>query len=235
MKIALALAGGGIRGAAHIGVIKALGEEGFEISAISGTSSGSIIAALFSMGYTADEMIKLFRYFSKRIVGISPKHIYSNIREVKGFTIGGLTSSKALEDIVNEAGKFKGIKNIKDIKLPIAIPATDLIQDREIIFTNCEKMEGNEYISDIEIGKAVRASSTFPCFYAPFEYKDYQFVDGGLFENVPIKQAKKLNNDKIIAVKFKYETPKKQKSMYNILMHSLDLMTERINNKTLEP
>ena len=224
MKIGLALAGGGVRGAAHIGAIKALEENGIKIDAVAGTSAGSIVAALYGMGYTTEEMIKLFNYFAKSVMAISPKYVFGNIKEVRGIKLGGITSSYNIE----ESGKLKNIKNIKDIKLPISIPATDLISDREIIFTNSKELQGEEYIHDIEIGKAVRASSTFPIMYAPFEYKEFQFVDGGVFDNLPSAECKKLGVDKVISIRFKLKTPRKQKTIYNIGMQSLDLMTENL-------
>ena len=69
--------------------------------------------------------------------------------------------------------------------------------------------------------------------YAPFEYKNYQFVDGGIFNNLPIDLTRKMGVDKVIAIKFKYTAQKKQKAMYNITMHALDLMTENIVKPTL--
>ena len=63
MKIGLALAGGGVKGASHIGVIKALQENGIEIGYIGGTSIGSIVTALYAMDYEPGEMLKLFKYF----------------------------------------------------------------------------------------------------------------------------------------------------------------------------
>mgnify|MGYP000805603571 FL=1 len=63
MKVGLALAGGGVKGASHIGVIKALQENGIEVDYVGGTSIGSIVASLFAMGYTTEEMLKLFKYF----------------------------------------------------------------------------------------------------------------------------------------------------------------------------
>ncbi len=228
MKIGLALAGGGVRGAAHIGAIKALEENGIKVDAVAGTSAGSIVAALYGMGYSAEEMIKLFNYFAKSVMAISPKYVFGNIKEVRGIKLGGITSSYNIESAIEESGKLKNIKNIKDIKLPISIPATDLISDREIIFTNSKDLQGEEYIHEIEIGKAVRASSTFPIMYAPFEYKEFQFVDGGVFDNLPSAECKKLGVDKVISIRFKLKTPRKQKTIYNIGMQSLDLMTENL-------
>lgn len=234
MKIGLALAGGGVRGAAHIGAIKALQENGINIDAVGGTSAGSIVAALYAMGYTTDEMIKIFNYFSKSVMAISPKDIFNGMREVRGIRLGGITSSHNIELAIEEAAKLKEIKYIKDIQMPITIPTTDLLSDREIIFTNCEDLQGEEYIHDIEIGKAVRASSTFPGMYSPFEYKGYQFVDGGIFDNLPTIETKKLGVDKVISIRFKLKSPRKQKTIYNIAMQSLDLMTENLIRESIK-
>ncbi len=209
-------------------------ENGIKIDAVSGTSAGSIVTALLGMGYTTDEMLKLFNYFSKSVMAISPKYIFSGQKESKGIKLGGLTSSYNIEVAISESGKLKNIKNIKDITLPIAIPATDLISDREIIFTNSNNLQGDEYIHDIELGKAVRASSSFPGMYAPFDYKKYQFVDGGIFDNLPANQVKRLGVDKVISIKFKSKTPRKQTTIYNIAMQSLDLMTENLIRESIK-
>ena len=227
MRIGLALSGGGVRGAAHVGAIKALEENGIKIDAIGGTSAGSIVGALYAMGYTTDEMYKLFNYFSKSVMAISPRYFFGG-KEKRGMQLGGLTSGENIELAIEEAAQLKNIKNIKDIQMPVAFPTTDLISDREIIFTNSESMQGDEYIHDIEIGKAVRASCSFPGMYAPLEYDKYQFADGGIFDNLPVKQVRKLGADKIIAIKFGLKSPKKQRTLYNIAMQSLDLMTENL-------
>jgi len=233
MKIGLALSGGGVRGAAHVGAIKALEENGIKIDAIGGTSAGSIVGALYAMEYTTDEMYKLFNYFSKSVMAISPRYFFGG-KEKRGMQLGGLSSGENIELAVEEAAKLKGIKNIKDIKMPITIPTTDLISDREIIFTNCENVEGDEYIHDIEIGKAVRASCSFPGMYAPLEYGKFQFADGGIFDNLPVLETKKLGVDKVIAIKFGLKSPKKQRTLYNIAMQSIDLMTENLIQDSIE-
>lgn len=234
MKIGLTLAGGGVRGAAHIGAIKALEENEIKIDGVGGTSAGSIVASLYAMGYTPEEMFEIFEFFSRTVMAISPRDIFSGIREVKGIRLGGVTSSRNIELAVQEAAKLKRIINIKDIKIPIVIPATDLISDREIIFTNCNELQGEEYIHDIEIGKAVRASSCFPGMYAPFEYKEYQFVDGGIFDNLPSKETRKLGVDKVISIRFKLKNPRKQNTLYNIAMQSIDLMTEKLMQDSIK-
>ena len=90
MNVGLALSGGGVRGAAHICAIRALEENGITIDAISGTSAGSIVASLYGMGYKEDEIIKLFRFFSKSVIGLSPKVFLSGVGEVRGIRLGRL-------------------------------------------------------------------------------------------------------------------------------------------------
>ena len=75
MRIGLALSGGGIKGTAHIGAIKAFEENQIEISAVTGTSIGSIITVLVAMGYTADQMLDLFNYFAKDIFRAEPRYL----------------------------------------------------------------------------------------------------------------------------------------------------------------
>ena len=234
MKIGLVLSGGGVRGAAHIGAIKALLENGIEIETIGGTSAGSIVASLYALGYTTDEMINFFRYFAKSVMGISPRFLFNSIREEKSIKLRGLSSSLNIENAVQDAAKAKGINKVKDLEMPIVIPTTDLISDRKIVFTN-QKLKGDYYIQNIEIGKAVRASSTFPFMYAPFEYKEYQFVDGGIFDNLPVAELKKVNdNNKVLAIKFDLKSPRKQNTMYNITMQSIDLMQEGLMQDSIK-
>lgn len=87
MKLGLALAGGGVRGAAQIGAIKALEENGIKIDAVAGTSAGSIVATLYSMNYTTNEMLRLFNYFAKSTMGIGPQNIYQGMKEVRGINL----------------------------------------------------------------------------------------------------------------------------------------------------
>ena len=75
MSLAVCLAGGGVKGAAHIGVLKAIEEENLEYDYITGTSSGSIVASLNAMGYNSDEIYKLFKKYSKKIRCIDFKNV----------------------------------------------------------------------------------------------------------------------------------------------------------------
>lgn len=234
MKIGMCFAGGGIRGAAHIGVLKALEENNIKIDVVTGTSIGSVIASLYGMGFTADEMHEIFKKFSKTAMGIGPRNLFGNIRENGGIKIRGLTSSYSLEGAMQKVVEEKNKKDLKDIEMPVAMIATDLIQSKKIIFTNSDKVKGENYIKDMEIAKAVRASCSFPGVYTPFEYEEYQFVDGGIFDNIPTEETRKIGADKVIAVKFKVKTGRKNKTLYNIAMQSIDLLVENLSESSIK-
>ena len=136
MKIGMAFSGGGVKGAAHIGVLKAFKENGITIHAVAGTSSGSIVAALFAMDYTPDEMIKLFRYFSKDILKVDPKFLVNHVRQKRGIRFDGAFSSINVELALNEAAKYKGVNYLQELKVPIAIPTVDINTSKKYVFTN---------------------------------------------------------------------------------------------------
>ena len=150
MKVGLSLAGGGVKGAAHIGAIKALEENNIKISAIAGTSIGSIVASLYAMGYNIEEMLKLFKYFAKGMLKTDPKYLMYNLKSTKSIFGTGVISGEAIEDAVQECGKLKGITSMQDIKMPIAIPTVDIRTGKKIVFTN-RKLDEEQYLpKDLE-------------------------------------------------------------------------------------
>ena len=161
MRLGLALAGGGIKGAAHIGAIKALEENGIKIDAIAGTSIGSIVASLYAMGYSPEKMLEIFKFFAKEIIKVDPKHFAGNLKSSRKLFGYGLLSGENTELALKECAREKNIKHIKDIKMPISIPAVDIVENKKYVFTNADFQE-DYYINDALIEKAVRASSSFP-------------------------------------------------------------------------
>ena len=120
------------------------------------------------------------------------------------------------------------MKTVSDIKMPISIVAADLNNSKKIVFTNDKNTTEDGYLKDIEIGTAVRASCSVPGVYSPVEFENYQLVDGGLFNNLPVDEAKKIGADKILAIKFNIKPHKKYNALYNIAMQSIDLITENL-------
>lgn len=230
MKIGLALGGGGVKGAGHIGVIKALQENGIEIGYIGGTSIGSIVAAFYAMGYKTDEMLKLFKYFSKEIMKIDPKYYWTNVKTRKNFMGYGILSGESIEVAMNECANLKGFKNIQDIKIPIVMPTVDIKESKKYVFTNHEydkNFKDDTYIRDVSIGKAVRASSSYPGMFAPTIYKTHKFVDGGVIDNLPTHEVRKLGAEKVLSIRFSSETKSDPKNIFEVALKSIDLLFDQ--------
>ena len=239
MGIGIALAGGGIRGIAHVGVLKALEENGIEIEAIGGTSVGSIIAALYAMGYKPYYIYVLFKKYARDIINIGSAPIISGIGNfVKNKKIGfsGLNDGTLLEKMHNELAERKGFKVIADIKMPLVIPAVDIQEAKQYIFTNCAQRNNpyDNFITEIEIGKAVRASSSFPAVFCPCEFKKHMFMDGGVLNNVPVEELKMIYDKKVITVNFESDPVEQNSDLMDIVMKSLDIMGNKIAEKSLK-
>lgn len=230
MKIGLALAGGGVKGAGHIGVIKALQENGIEIDFIGGTSIGSIVAALYAMGYNTEEMLKLFRYFSKGIMKVDPKYYWTNVKSKRNFMGYGLISGENIELAMDECAHLKGFKNIQDIQMPIVMPTVDITESKKYVFTNHQEDDNfkeEKYIRDITIGKAVRASSSYPGMFAPTMYQNHKFVDGGIIDNLPAQEVRNLGAEKVLSVRFSSENKSDPKNIFEVALKSVDLLFDQ--------
>ena len=239
MGIGIALAGGGIRGIAHAGVLKALEENEIEIEAISGTSAGSIVAALYAMGYKPYYIYVLFKKYAQEIINIGNAPILNGIGNFiknKKIGISGLNDGTLLEKMYNELALRKGVKVIGDIKMPLAISTVDISEAKEYIITNCAPRDNpfDNYITEIPIGKAVRASSSFPAVFCPCEYKEHMFLDGGTLDNIPIIPLKNICDKKILAVNFEADKVEITSDVMDIIMKTIDIMGNKIAEKGLE-
>lgn len=235
MKLGLALSGGGIRGIAHAGVLKALEEKNIQVDILGGTSSGSMITALYAIGYTPDEIYELFKKYARTIVKLNSNVIR---REIKNFIINhkiscqGINNGEFIEEIFNKKALEKNIKYVSEIKMPIVIPCVDISKSEECVFTSMQSDEEN-YIGNIEVGKAVRASSSFPVIYEPMKYEDKLLLDGGVLNNVPVKAVKNMGADKVIAVKFDSDKVEMSSNAIDIMMKVADIMGSKISEYDL--
>ena len=232
--------GGGIRGIAHAGVLKALEDNGISIEAIGGTSSGGLIAALYAMGYSPYYIYVLFKRYAKEITELDSGMIISGVGNLmmnKKISISGLKNGESIEKAYDALAQRRGIRKIGDIKnIPLVIPTVDVMKSKEYVFTNCipENKTGNVgYITDISVGKAVRASSSFPGIFCPCCYQTHIFLDGGALDNVPVIEVKKQKVDKVIAVNFKADDVDEKSNMMDIAMRTIDIMGNKISEESL--
>lgn len=239
MKVGLSLAGGGIRGIAHVGVLKALEENNIEVEAIGGTSAGSIVATLYAMGYSPYYIYLLFKRYAKDIINIRSKPIINGLTNfIKSNKVGiaGLSDGDMFEKMYDELANKKGFKLVGDIKMPLVISAVDIGEAKEYIFTNCAPRQNinDNYITEIGIGKAVRASSSFPAVFCPCEFKNHIFMDGGVLDNIPTEELKKIYNGKIISVNFESDQVREDYDVMDIIMKTLDIMGNKLSNNSLK-
>ena len=172
-RVALALGGGAARGFAHIGVIEVLEENGIHVDLVTGTSAGSLVAALYASGRTGKEL----------------ESIALNMDESAltdwSFPGRGLIRGEALARYVREA---TGNRPLEQMKIPLGIVATDLDSGKPILFRRGD------------VGTAVRASSAVPAVFQPVRLGTHEYVDGGLASPVPVRSAREMGADIIIAV-----------------------------------
>lgn len=121
--------------------------------------------------------------------------------------------------------------------MPLVIPTVDIMNSKEYVFTNYipKDVENPEqYITDITVGKAVRASSSFPAVFTPCDFGKHAFMDGGALDNVPVNEVRKQGADKVIAVKFDADPITQESNVMDIIMKTIDIMGNKISEESLE-
>ena len=235
----LSLSGGGIKAAAHIGALKAFEEEKIKFDCVSGASSGSIIATMYALGYSSDEMWKLFKKYYKKIKYVEWKQVIKMILGLiftRRLVIDGLNSGKVIEKIINEICKKSYVENINEIKMPLMISMVDLQKGTVYIASSQEKrkvlQDNTKYISDIPIATAVRASCSFPVVFSPCKFDGLQLIDGGTRENLPWQGLKEYGADEVYGIAFDTILEKNQccKNMIEVAARAMELQGRELAN-----
>ena len=131
---------------------------------------------------------------------------------------------------INECAEIKGIKKMTDIKIPIVMPTVDIKENKKYVFTNHEyddKFKEDTYIRNATVGKAARASSSYPGVFAPTILGTHKFVDGGIIDNLPAQEVRKLGAEKVLSVRFSSEKNSDPKNLVEVAIKSVDLMFDQ--------
>lgn len=168
----IALSGGGARGVAHLGVLKALKEFGVTPDVLSGSSAGAMVAAFYAAGYPDEKIIDITT--QSRFFSIFHLHIGKS-----GLFDMGVFESIYLEHFPHNS--FEGLN------IPIHIAATDIIKGE------------SRYFSSGNLAKAIMASSCVPTVFEPVEYEGMMLLDGGILNNLPVEPLEG-KSDKIIGI-----------------------------------
>lgn len=174
-RIGLALGGGAARGFAHVGVIAVLEEAGLKPSVLVGTSAGSLVAALYASGKTSAQL-------QQTALNMEEVAITDWMLPIFG---RGMFRGEALSRYVNDlvAGRL-----IENMAIPLGIVATDLNSGQAVLFQRGDT------------GMAVRASSAVPAVFVPVKINGREYVDGGLVSPVPVRFARQMGAELVIAV-----------------------------------
>ena len=174
-KIALVLGSGGARGVAHIGVIEELEKQGFEIKSIAGTSMGALVGGMYATG-------KL-EVYKEWMCSLDKMDVFNLIDFT--FSRNGIIKG---DKILKEMKKMIPDKNIEDLSIPFVAIATDISNDKEVVFNS-----GSLY-------DAIRASISIPNVFTPFDKDGSHIVDGGVLNPIPINRAKRFDDDILVVV-----------------------------------
>ncbi|CAH0118214.1 hypothetical protein PAE9249_00681 [Paenibacillus sp. CECT 9249] len=195
MRTGLALAGGGVPGTTALGVIQALEEADIKITHVAGTSSGSIVAALYAYGMATDKLLAVVPRLNRRYLDIDWRSIFLKLVLYRPYLDGWL-KGKRLFDLVAELTESSFLS---EMKIPCGIIATDLSSGRPIIFAK-QPIDGYTTESEISIAEAVRASISIPVLFQPMRWKDYVLVDGGVTMNCPVQVVRAMGAERVISV-----------------------------------
>jgi NTE family protein len=210
VKIGLALGGGAARGFAHVGVIAVLEEAGFKPAVVVGTSAGSLVAALYASGKTSAQL-------QQTALGMEEVAITDWMLPIFG---RGMFRGEALGRYVNE---LLGGRLIENMVIPLGIVATDLNSGQPVLFRRGDT------------GTAVRASSAVPAVFVPVRISGREYVDGGLVSPVPVRFARQMGADLVIAVDISSPPEANPASdTLQILLQTFAIMGKSINQYELK-
>ncbi len=204
-KIGVVLSGGGAKGLAHIGVLKVLEEAGIKVDYIGGTSMGAIVGGLYASGYSAQELDSIFNSLdadaliqdftprgSKNFFEKRNDELYALSLPFKGFKLGFPAAfSKGLYNYTTVSRLTDNVRHIRDfdsLPIPFVCIATDIETGEEVV------------IHKGVLPDAILASGAFPSLYYPVEIDGRLLIDGGVTNNYPVEEVRKMGADIIIGV-----------------------------------
>jgi len=250
--LGIALGGGGLRGAAHIGVLKVLEENGISVDLIAGTSAGSMVGALYAAGLPLGQIEETFRHLPANLFppAVSPFSLILALLERFGL-IGyrpraqcislprGLLKTDFLRDFIN---RLTATRPFSQLKIPAAFLATDLCSGREVIFAPegarpylLRSPAQQVFLSTEPLGTAVAASSAIPGIFVPVRVGSLDLADGALKANVPVHLLEAWGARVILAVDLGFSVEAADvESIIQVLLQSSDIMGQTITELRLK-
>ena len=210
-RLGIALGGGAARGLAHLGVIKALEDHKIPIKAITGSSSGCFIGAVYAAGVPIDEMIlraKKLRWLDFVKFSLSKQSLMSS------------------QKIVAFLDEYIGSMKMSQLKIPFTGVATDLLTGEVVTFS-----DSDDLVTDV-----IRASISFPGVFKPFQYGNKFLVDAGVGANIPVRELYDIGATVSLAVNVipQVQLTELPKDIKAVMDRSLDLLVSRVSLHSAE-
>ncbi|HHV19475.1 MAG TPA: patatin-like phospholipase family protein [Thermoanaerobacterales bacterium] len=241
-RIGLALSGGGVRGAVHLGVVNVLQKNGIYPDIIAGTSAGSIVGALYAAGVDIDKFLEEFKSINPinlldpTISGVYLLllfYYYWTKKNIVNWTFPkGLFKGEKIELFLEDALGRKGFNNLK---VPLSVISADINTGETVVFcpkkyVPRKKMDNTVFITDQSLAAAVRASISIPGIFLPKMVKGRALVDGGIKNNIPVDilYAQKAKNIIGVDLGVTKNRPKVD-SVVDILMATIDIMGDELS------
>jgi NTE family protein len=238
-KVGLVLGGGGAKGAAEVGVMKVLEEAKIPVDYIVGTSIGSIVGGMYSIGYDSKMLDSLFRTqdwvfllsdqvkrtsmsaFSKAEREKYLLRVPLSIKQTTPITAGLVTGQNIYNLFSNMTVGYHNVKSFNDLPIPFACIAVDIVSGKEVV------------LNSGSLPLAMRSSMSIPGVFSPVEMGDKLLVDGGALNNFPTDVVKKMGADIIIGIDLTTGWKKKDdlSSLPNVVSQLINIMGE---NKYLQ-
>lgn len=236
MPFGIALAGGGVRGAAHVGVLLALEEHGLTPSSVAGTSAGGIVAGLYASGMTAKDLKETVLTLSKNGASMMDPDGAGILFLLPGLllrgnkTLTGLLKGKRMEKVLS---KMSGGKSMREASRKVVIPAVDLNTGNTIAFTNSLSevsfVRRVRWKSDVLLCEAMRATASVPAVFAPKVLGNLCLVDGGVADVLPVDLLLAAGEKNVLAVDVSddYRMPEPY-NIIDVAFHSLGVAQTRL-------
>ncbi|NBA97792.1 patatin-like phospholipase family protein [Pseudomonas sp. R5(2019)] len=242
-KVGLVLSGGAARGLAHIGVLKALEEQGVKIDAIAGTSMGAVIGGLYASGYKIDELEKLALAIDwQQALSDSPPRKDIPFRRKQddydflvkqrlsfrddgslGLPLGVIQGQNLALMLESLLAHTSDTRDFDKLPIPFRAVATDIASGEKVVF------------SSGHLPRVIRASMSIPAVFAPVELDGRLLVDGGMVDNIPLDVAREMGVDVAIVVDIgtPLQSRKQLATVVDVLNQSITLMTRRNSEEQL--
>lgn len=235
IKIGMAFAGGGVRGSAHLGIVKAMRENGIYPEIYAGASAGAVVASLLAKGYEPDEALEKFSLANKKMIDIAYGHIFNGMLTRK--KIQGFVKGDKLESVLDKM--FDGGK-MSEIEAPLAIITTDIDGGRQIVWSN--QFQGVDLLAvnddnfqwmlghHTSTSEILRASCGLPPAFIPKQVLNLKLIDGGITNNLPSDVVKAMGADKVISVDLGYAGQVKTDGFVDVAHMAVNLLMERVTD-----